>query len=66
MSKITTWMTNCKKCNEPIYYNPAKLLLESKDPFKVTNEVRVISLKCCGNCQITTEYEFPKNFIKYE
>lgn len=71
MAKTSTYKTECKKCKSPVYYYPAKLLLEYKI-FKDTPEDkrrRVVDCTCTGETDSgkhTMCYTYPNDFTKVE
>lgn len=56
-------MTYCFKCDEYLYYYPAKLVLETTKDSIISNRTRIISLSC-NTCGRTGNYEFPEEFEK--
>ena len=69
MTKTSTWTTECKKCKSPVYYYPAKLLLESKSISDSPEDLRprIVDCTCTGendSIKHTLSYSFPKDFTK--
>jgi hypothetical protein len=67
MPKTSTWKTECRKCKSPVYYYPAKLLLESTDENNapVNLKRRVVDCPCTGemdDAKHTLSYTFPDDF----
>ena len=62
-TKVTTWETTCRKCNEKIYYYPAKLVIEGPNT-PVDMKKRILHLTCCNDCGMTMTYEFPTLFTQ--
>jgi len=63
-----TWQTQCRMCGEPLYYYPAKLVLESttQPPINM-NEKRILHLTCTNpDCKHIVSFEFPLEFKKFE
>lgn len=70
MQKTSTWVGKCRKCNSPVYYYPAKLLLESIN-FSQAEDLRprIVDCACTGEMdgiKHTLSYSFPKEFEKIE
>lgn len=68
MAKTSTYKTECKKCKSPVYYYPAKLLLESVRA-EVPDDLRkrIVDCTCTGeseNGKHTISYSFPDDFVK--
>jgi len=63
-----TWQTQCRLCSEPLYYYPAKLVLETKvQPLISMNEKRILYLTCTNpDCKHVISCEFPSEFKKFE
>jgi RNase P subunit RPR2 len=63
--KQEIWKTKCRKCNEFVYYYPAKLVMETTHDYVENMNKRVVSLTCCS-CEnkLSIDYEFPKDFVK--
>lgn len=71
MTKTSTWKTLCRKCKSPVYYYPAKLLLESKSLSNTPDDMRkrVVDCTCTGeqeNVKHTLSYNFPVDFEKVD
>ena len=69
MTNTSTWKTLCRKCKSPVFYFPAKLLLESKGFSNTPDEMRtrVVTCTCTGeeeNIKHTLSYNFPADFEK--
>jgi hypothetical protein len=69
MAKTTTWKTKCRQCESPVYYYPAKLLIERKISTAEGEDMgpRIVSCTCTGEnggIKHTEDYIFPKNFHK--
>jgi hypothetical protein len=69
MPKTSTYKAICRKCNSPVYYYPAKLLLETSSPSQAQDETnkRIVDCTCTGEEQgvkHTLSYNFPEDFIK--
>jgi hypothetical protein len=71
MTKTSTWRVKdgCRKCKSPVYYYPAKLLLESKSSVEPPDDTskRIVSCTCTGeneNSKHTLDYLFPTDFVK--
>jgi|GEM_PF-3016955 hypothetical protein len=67
--KIATWQAECRECKSPVYYYPAKLLLESRT-FQEPPEDLTPKLVVCsctgekGGVKHTLKYSFPSEFKK--
>ena len=71
MAKTSTWKTNCRKCKSPVFYYPAKLLLESKNFGDTPDNTRrrIVDCTCTGEDEQgkhTLSYTFPDDFKKIE
>jgi hypothetical protein len=69
MAKTKTYMAVCKKCQSPVYYYPAKLLLESSRLTETPDDLREREVVCTctgenDNGKHTLSYSFPKDFTK--
>ena len=71
MAHTSTYKTECRKCKSPVYYYPAKLLLESIKLYEtpdVTSK-RIVDCTCTGETDSgkhTLSYSFPDDFKKVE
>ena len=70
-NKTSTWKTNCRKCNSPVFYYPAKLLLESKNSSNTPDYTkrRIVDCTCTEENEKgkhTLSYTFPDDFKKIE
>ena len=73
MAVTSTWRVKdgCRKCKSPVYYYPAKLVLEFKglNELLTTDKVRIVSCSCTGeneNSKHLLDYKFPNDFEKIE
>jgi len=69
MAKTKTWKTLCRKCQSPVYYYPAKLLLESHSESQEDVTKRIVDCTCAGETESgkhTLSYNFPENFNKVD
>jgi hypothetical protein len=71
MARTSTWKTECKKCKSPVYYYPAKLLLESVSSKEVSDDLRkrIVDCTCTGeteNGKHTLTYLFPDDFRRID
>jgi hypothetical protein len=71
MAKTSTWKAECRKCKSPVYYYPAKLLLESKSFSEPPEDLskRIVDCTCTGETDTgkhTLSYSFPEDFKKVE
>ena len=71
MAKTSTYRVKggCRKCKSPVYYYPAKLLLESVSFKETPDDLRkgVKSCTCSGETESskhTLDYSFPDDFEK--
>ena len=69
MAKTSTWKAECRKCKSPVYYYPAKLLLESTGATEPPEDLskRVVDCACTGevdDTKHTLSYTFPTDFVK--
>lgn len=67
---METWKTTCPSCGSPVYYYPAKLLLESRNtdsyfPATENNKQKLVSCSCTGDIggeKHVRDYVFPQDF----
>lgn len=71
MTNTSTWKTLCRKCKSPVFYYPAKLVLETRNSDKNSDDMskRIVDCTCSGeeeNTKHTLSYNFPDDFKKVE
>jgi len=71
MAKTSTYRTECKKCKSPVFYYPAKLLVEYKTAKETPDDMRkrIVDCTCTGESDTgkhTLSYTFPDEFKKIE
>jgi len=71
MAKTSTWKAVCKNCKSPVYYYPAKLLLESRSFSEPPEDLRkrIVDCTCTGETdkgKHTLSYSFPQEFEKID